>query len=84
MKFNLQRTLTQIHLCACGLDVAPLVEDLAKAINRQNKPFMLASLGYGRLTVRCENKKQELNIVFDVPADSDLQKVCQWFMEEIK
>lgn len=82
MKFNLLRTLNQTSLAACGLDTPPAAGDLKKMINRQRP--LLAVVTHGRLHVRKENKSQELELVFDIPQDSDLQKVCQWFMEEIK
>ena len=44
----------------------------------------LATFTYGALVVRKENNTGEMELVFDTSRGDVLQKVCQWYCEEMK
>lgn len=81
---RLQSLAHQAALCACNIDEPPHPQDLARLMSRTLSSQCLATYTYGALRVRKENNAGEMELVFDTSRGDVLQKVCQWYCEEIK
>lgn len=81
---RLQSLAHQATLCACNLDDPPAPQDLARLMSRTLSSRCLAIYTHGALVVRKENSSGEMLLVFDTSRGAVLQKVCQWYCEELK